>query len=105
MQEIRRAGKAWKPKGSYRSGRLQTSAGAKMKRIRRKIDSALKVKIVFEALRGQKSVVDLARQYGLHPNQIYTWKKQVEKNAVFAFDGRIRQIAQQLQAKVRRVDT
>jgi transposase len=76
-----------------------------MKRIRRKIDSALKVKIVFEALRGQKSVVDLARQYGLHPNQIYTWKKQVEKNAVFAFDGRIRQIAQQLQAKVRRVDT
>ena len=75
-----------------------------MKRTRRKIDSALKVKIVFEALRGQKRVADLSRQYGLHPNQIYAWKKQLESYAIFAFDRQTRHIAR-LQTKVRRADT
>jgi transposase-like protein len=72
-----------------------------MKRTRRAIDATLKTKIVLEALRGNKSVVDLARQYGVHPNQIYTWKKQVENYAVFAFDPQTRQIAV-LQAKISR---
>jgi transposase-like protein len=75
---------------------------ATMKKPRRRIDSALKLKIVFEAVRGQKSVVDLAQQYGLHPNQIYEWKKQLENYGILAFDRRIRQIGQ-FQAKVRRV--
>ena len=74
-----------------------------MKRKRRKIDAALKVKVVLEALRGQKSVVDLAQQYGLHPNQIYGWKKQLENFAIFAFDRETRRIAR-LKAKVRRID-
>ena len=74
-----------------------------MTRTRRTIDSALKAKIALEALRGQKSIAELAQQYGLHPNQIYAWKKQLENYAVYAFDRPIRQIAQ-LQAKVRRVD-
>jgi transposase len=64
-----------------------------VKKTRRKIDSALKVEIVFEAMRGQKSVADLAQQYGLHPNQIYAWQKQLENYAAFAFDGYTRQIA------------
>ena len=74
-----------------------------MKRTRRKIDPTLKAKIVFEALRGQKSVVELAQQYGVHPNQIYAWKKQLENYAVYAFDRPTRQIAE-LQAKVGRGD-
>jgi transposase len=72
-----------------------------MKRTRRAIDATLKTKIVLEALRGNKSVADLAQQYGVHPNQIYAWKKQVENYAVFAFDPRTRQIAE-LQAKISR---
>jgi transposase-like protein len=75
-----------------------------MKRTRRKIDSALKVKIVFEALRRQKPIAELAQQYGLHPNQIYGWKKQLENFAIFAFNRETRIIAQ-LKDKVRRVDT
>jgi transposase len=74
-----------------------------MKRTRRKIDSALKVKIVFEALRRQKPIAELAQQYGLHPNQIYGWKKQLENFAIFAFDRETRRIAR-LKAKVRRID-
>ena len=74
-----------------------------MTRTRRTIDSALKAKIALEALRGQKSIAELAQQYGLHPNQIYAWKKQLENYAVYAFDRPTRQIAQ-LQAKVGRGD-
>ena len=74
-----------------------------MTRTRRTIDSALKAKIALEALRGQKSIAELAQQYGLHPNQIYAWKKQLENYAVYAFDRPIRQIAE-LQAKVGRGD-
>jgi transposase-like protein len=73
----------------------------KMKRPRRKIDATLKAEIVFEALSGQKSVVDLAQQYGVHPNQIYTWKKQLKNYAVFAFDSQTQHIAQ-LQSKISR---
>jgi transposase len=74
-----------------------------MTRTRRTIDSALKAKIALEALRGQKSIAELAQQYGLHPNQIYAWKKQLENYAVYAFDRPTRQIAK-LQAKVGRGD-
>jgi transposase len=74
-----------------------------MTRTRRTIDSALKAKIALEALRGQKSIAELAQQYGLHPNQIYAWKKQLENHAVYAFDRPTRQIAK-LQAKVGRGD-
>jgi transposase len=73
-------------------------------RTRRKIDSALKAKIALEALRGQTSVTDLAQQYGVHPNQIYGWKKQLENYAIYAFDRPIREITQ-LQAKVSGVDS
>jgi transposase len=74
-----------------------------MTRTRRTIDSALKAKIALEALRGQKSIAELSQQYGLHPNQIYAWKKQLENYAVYAFDRPTRQIAK-LQAKVGRGD-
>ena len=74
-----------------------------MTRTRRTIDSALKAKIALEALRGQKSIAELAQQYGLHPNQIYGWKKQLENFAIFAFDRETRRIAR-LKAKVRRID-
>jgi len=72
-------------------------------RARRRIDSALKAKIALDALRGQKSIADLARQYALHPNQIYAYKKQLQTYAVYAFDRPTRQIAE-LQAKASGVE-
>ena len=57
-----------------------------MTKTRRKIDGALKAKIALEAVREQATVADLAQRYEVHPNQIYSWKREfIEKGArVFA---------------------
>ena len=52
-----------------------------MKGKRRAHSDKFKAKIAIEALKGIKTLAELATEHKIHPNQITTWKKQLLMNA------------------------
>ena len=59
---------------------------------RRRFSAALKAKVALEAIRGQRTVAELAGEHQVHPNQISQWKKQLLDAAESLFaDRRVKQ--------------
>ncbi len=52
---------------------------------RRKFTAAFKAKVALEALRGDRTIQEIAAKHQLHPNQVSQWKRQAMDglNAVF----------------------
>ena len=61
------------------------------KRQRRNHAPAFKAKVALAAVRGEKTLAELAQQFDVHPNQITAWKAQLVDGAagVFGADGRV----------------
>ena len=59
------------------------------KRTRRNHRPAFKAKMALAAVKGEKTLADLAQQFDVHPNQITTWRGQLMEGAagVFGPDG------------------
>ena len=53
---------------------------------RRKFSSSFKSKVALDAIRGDKTLHELARQHKIHPNQITQWKKRLLEGAGSLFD-------------------
>jgi transposase len=68
-----------------------------MKRPRRNHSAEFKARVAREAIRGVKTVAEIARENSLHPVQVSAWKKDLEENlsAIFerkgAADARLRE--------------
>jgi len=53
----------------------------KMRRKRRNHSSAFKAKVALAAIKGERTLTDLAEQFDVHPNQIQDWRKRLLENA------------------------
>ena len=52
-----------------------------MRRKRRNHSSAFKAKVALAAIKGDRTLADLAEQFDVHPNQIQEWRKRLLENA------------------------
>jgi transposase len=58
------------------------------KRPRRNHTPAFKAKVALTALKGEKTLADLAQQFDVHVNQITQWKAQLLEGATGVFGSR-----------------
>ncbi len=57
-----------------------------MPRKRRLFDGGFKAKVALDAIRGLKTVSELAALHKVHPTQITLWKKQLLEGAATVFE-------------------
>ena len=65
-----------------------------MNKQRKTYSSDLKVRIALEAIKGQKTINEIAGQYGVHPNQVTQWKKQALEGLPELFSNRRARVAE-----------
>ena len=60
------------------------------RRTRRNHTAAFKAKVALAALRGDKTLAELAKLHDVHPNQITDWKSQMIERAASVFGAEAR---------------
>jgi transposase len=55
------------------------------RRQRRNHTAAFKAKVALAALKGDKTLAELAQQFDVHPNQITDWKTRLQESAADVF--------------------
>jgi len=64
------------------------------RRPRRNHTAAFKAKVALSAIKGEKTLAELAEQFEIHPNQITQWKSQLQDGAAGVFgEARVDQAA------------
>jgi transposase len=76
------------------------------KRTRRNHSPAFKAKVALAAVRGDRTLAELAEHFDVHPNQIQDWKQKLVTKAETVFGGSVaaaadhEQVQQRLHAKI-----
>lgn len=60
------------------------------RRPRRNHTPAFKAKVALAAIKGDRTLADLAQQFDVHPNQITQWKAQLQEGAAGVFSAEAR---------------
>jgi transposase-like protein len=69
-----------------------------MKKQRNHYGADLKARVALEAIKGQRTVNEIASTYGVHPNLVAQWKKQALAALPDAFSARRARAAQDEEA-------
>lgn len=56
---------------------------------RKKHDAGIKARVALEAVKGERTLNELAGAYGVHPTQIGVWKKTLAEGAPSLFSGKM----------------
>ena len=54
--------------------------------MRKKFDKAFKARVALAAIKENKTIQELAKEYDIHPNQISQWKKQLLEGSADLFE-------------------
>ncbi len=52
---------------------------------RRRFNAEMKARIALEAIKGQKTIQEIASNYGVHPSRVTSWKRQAIQGAPTLF--------------------
>ena len=53
--------------------------------MKKRYDSKFKSKVAVEAIKGERSIAEIASEFGVHPNLVGQWKKKALDNLPQAF--------------------
>jgi transposase len=74
------------------------------KRTRRNHSPTFKAQVAMAALKGEKTLAELAQHFDVHPNQITDWKTQLQEKSSLVFGNAPAQVAdpdiKTMQAKI-----
>jgi transposase-like protein len=68
---------------------VEVEAEEQMVTQRKRYSAEFKVRMAIEALKGEKTLNELASEYGVHPTQITQWKKPFESEGPRLFAARL----------------
>lgn len=57
-----------------------------MKATRRRHDATFKARVALEALKGIKTIQEIAKEYEIHPVQVSDWKKTMQERMASVFE-------------------
>jgi putative transposase len=55
--------------------------------MRKRYNAQFKARVALEAIRGERTIAEIAGAYPVHPNQISTWKRRLLEGAPGVFSG------------------
>jgi transposase len=55
---------------------------------RKRFSAEFKAKVALEAIKGEKTVAEMATRFGIHPNQVGDWKRQAVEGLTGVFTGK-----------------